>query len=400
MKSTALFSSLLTLTAILSSVAQAKLIRLKLEPSYHKPAVNTFKSLNFLTTSHSAQVHLSEHQEGSHNIPLREYLGLTALINLGTPLQEFRVVIDLTDSNFWVTSSECVQPTCYLTRTYNASKSSTHRNEDKRLFSIPYVTQGIVSQDTLHIGDVQIPRQEFGEAMSFSIVSPGVFGFDGTLGLAYDESKPGASVTGKVSPIRNLYSNPQVDEPVFGLYMSPRRPNAPQGELTIGGLERRRFQGRLNWHNTLYPGQWIIPLKSASFASGNHVNTKRDVIYFDDINALLNTFSYGILFPEEIAQEINERLGFKANKDGLFIRLCEDILELEDVVITIGDKEYWFTSEEYLGRSNQDGTCYTAFQTLKGERDGYNAILGNIFLRKYYTAFDFGRHRVGFALAN
>ncbi|KAK3845988.1 MAG: aspartic peptidase domain-containing protein [Linnemannia gamsii] len=398
MKSSFLVTSLLSLAA---TVSQAKMMRFELYPVEQNIIAHTVKS--FFGDS-SSQTPFSGLHHGTHTVPVKEGLYFrSAKIELGNPPQSFRVSLDMSSSNFYVVSSQCVQFTCYQGRHYNSSQSATHQPIGK-VFTIPAEVQGIVSQDTLYLGGIEVPRQEFGEGLSFPYFSPGVLGFDGRLGLAYDEDTPGSSVTGRVSPIRSLLSNPQVEETVFGLYIASRRVNAPSGELTIGGLERRRFRGDLHWYDVVKPGMWVIPLKGASFARGRRV---KNISFEPEVtHALLNHEYPNIHLGKEAAKIINERLGAvreKANEP--YKRSCDGIDELEDVAITIGSVDYWLTPEEYMVRSGDQLICYSAFDefgpnTIDEETGGYNAILGDVFLRKYYSAYNFGRHRVGLALAN
>lgn len=76
--------------------------------------------------------------------------------------------------------------------------------------------EGVVSTDTLSMGDLTVPHQDFAEALK----EPGLafaFGrFDGILGLGYDT----ISVHHIVPPVYNLIADRQLDEPVFSVYLA------------------------------------------------------------------------------------------------------------------------------------------------------------------------------------
>src|SRR6201986_3013162 len=104
-------------------------------------------------------------------------------ISVGTPPQEFKVVLDTGSSNLWVPSSECGSIACYLHSKYDSSQSSTYKKNGSD-FEIRYGSgelSGFVSQDTFRIGDLEVKGQDFAEATK----EPGLafaFGrFDGIM---------------------------------------------------------------------------------------------------------------------------------------------------------------------------------------------------------------------------
>ena len=108
-------------------------------------------------------------------------------ISLGTPPQDFKVVMDTGRANLWIPGSECGSIACHVHSKYVASLSSTYKNNGTE-FGIRYGTgevSGYISRDTLWIGDLQVNDQLFAEAMKESdlFASPC---FDGILGLGHD----------------------------------------------------------------------------------------------------------------------------------------------------------------------------------------------------------------------
>jgi len=109
-------------------------------------------------------------------------------VGIGTPPQEFKVVLDTGSSNLWVPSSKCTSIACFLHSKYDSSASSTYKQNGSS-FEIRYGSgslSGFVSSDILELAGMEIKDQLFAEATE----EPGLafaFGrFDGILGLGYD----------------------------------------------------------------------------------------------------------------------------------------------------------------------------------------------------------------------
>jgi saccharopepsin len=73
-------------------------------------------------------------------------------------------------------------------RRYKASDSSTYK-ENGTEFAIRYGTgslEGVISNDMLGVGDLEIQNQDFGESVKEPGITFAVAKFDGIFGLGYD----------------------------------------------------------------------------------------------------------------------------------------------------------------------------------------------------------------------
>jgi cathepsin D/cathepsin E len=83
---------------------------------------------------------------------------------------------------------------------------------------------------------------------------------------------------------------------------------------------------------------------------------------------------------------------------------CGNLADLPELAFIIGDQEYKFSPEDYTLRSDHgDGDsqrCKGGFMALDvPEPKGPVWVMGDIFVRKFYTVFDRAQDRIGFALA-
>ncbi len=189
-------------------------------------------------------------------------------IALGTPPQEFKVVLDTGSSNLWVPSSECGSIACYLHNKYDSSSSSTyHKNGSS--FEIRYGSgslSGFVSQDTFQIGDLVVKKQDFTEATS----EPGLafaFGrFDGIMGLGYDT----ISVNKIVPPFYNMLNQGLLDEPVFAFYLGDTNSeDEGESEATFGGIDESRYTGKMTKLPLRRKAYWEVDLDAITFGDAS-----------------------------------------------------------------------------------------------------------------------------------
>mmetsp|Transcript_35089 Transcript_35089/g.34117 ORF Transcript_35089/g.34117 Transcript_35089/m.34117 type:complete len:94 (+) Transcript_35089:234-515(+) len=78
---------------------------------------------------------------------------------------------------------------------------------------------------------------------------------------------------------------------------------------------------------------------------------------------------------------------------------CEGIEELPDVLLWLDNITYTLTPEDYVFKfeDNSGYQCAMGIVAAAFLDDLNYFILGNLFIRKYYTYFDMNHNRVGFA---
>ncbi|CCE62767.1 hypothetical protein TPHA_0D01260 [Tetrapisispora phaffii CBS 4417] len=327
---------------------------------------------------------------GSHNVPLSNYLNAQYYtdISLGTPKQNFKVILDTGSSNLWVPSKDCTSLACYLHSKYDHDESTTYEKNGTK-FTIQYGSgsmDGYISRDTLIIGDdLVIPEQDFAEATS----EPGLafaFGkFDGILGLAYDT----IAVNKVVPPFYNAIKQGILDENKFAFYLGDtNKDNKSGGEATFGGYDKSKFTGDITWLPVRRKAYWEV--KFDSIALGDEVAS------LDGYGAAIDTGTSLITLPSGLAEVINTQIGAKKSWSGQYTIDCDTRDALPDM--TFNFNGYNFTVSPYDYTLEMSGSCISAITPMDfPEPVGPLAIIGDAFLRKYYSIYDLDNNAVGLA---
>lgn len=310
-------------------------------------------------------------------------------VNIGTPAQKFQVIFDTGSSDLWVASSNC-DDSCGRHAKYDASKSSTYVVNGTK-FDIEYGSgpvSGYESQDLLNVGGLVIKDQIFAEVTD----AAGLGGayklgkFDGILGLAF----PILSVNHVPTVFQNLVEEQIVSKGQFGFYLGNSRTDF--GELTLGGYDPLKFTGNLVWEKLRAATYWEINLQNTQVGGVSYIDSTVGA------KAIVDSGTSLLTGPSEVVAKIAKQIGAREVIAGEYFVAC-NYDTLPNIDFTIGGNVYTLTPTDYL---IPDGDiCVLGMMGLDiPEPTGPLYILGDIFMRKYYTVFDYDNKRVGFALAN
>ncbi|KAL9530875.1 Vacuolar protease [Sphaerulina musiva] len=327
--------------------------------------------------------------EAGHPVAVSNFLNAQYFseIAVGTPPQEFKVVLDTGSSNLWVPSSECGSIACYLHSKYNHGDSNTYKQNGSE-FAIRYGSgslEGYVSQDTVQIGDLKIKDQLFAEATS----EPGLafaFGrFDGIMGLGYDT----ISVNGIPPPFYNMIDQGLLDEKVFAFYLSSTD-KGDESEAIFGGVNKDHYTGDMTKIPLRRKAYWEVDLDAITFG--------KQTAEIDATGAILDTGTSLIALPSTLAELLNKEIGAKKSYNGQYTVDCSARDSLPDLTFTLTGHNFTIDSYDYI--LEVQGSCISAFMGFDiPEPAGPLAILGDAFLRKWYSVYDLENNAVGLAKA-
>lgn len=316
-----------------------------------------------------------------------QYFGV---VEIGSPPQSFMVIFDTGSSNLWIPKvgcSHCGLPIIGQKHKFDHDKSTTYA-EDGSDFEIMYGSgsvKGFFSlDDVLLADDLVINAQKFAEVtdagglgLAYSLGK-----FDGILGLGFTT----ISVGGAPTVFENAIKQNKVDQPIFSFYLGDNGP----GELTFGGYDSAKFEGDLQSVKLDAATYWQITLDAVK--AGPYSNDSSD-----KITAIVDSGTSLITGPKKEIAKLAQAVGATPNIMGEYTIDCKKLSEIPDVVFTIGGNEYTVPGEKTVIQAQ--GTCLFVFMGMDFPAPGPQWILGDVFMREYYTVFNYVDKTIAFAKA-
>ena len=240
---------------------------------------------------------------------------------------------------------------------------------------------GFISQDTLRIGDLTIKEQLFGEATAESGLAFAFARFDGIMGLGYES----ISVNHIPPPFYNMVDQNLLDEPVFAFYLTD---TSGESEITFGGVDKSHYSGQIT----------KIPLRRKAYweVSLDAINFFEESAEFDDTGVILDTGTSLIVLPTILAELLNKAIGAKKGFQGQYTIDCDNRESLPDLSFTLSGYNFTLSAHDYI--LEVQGSCISSFTGFDfPEPVGPLAVLGDAFLRKWYSVYDLGNDAIGLA---
>jgi hypothetical protein len=333
-------------------------------------------------------------QDGPASVPIAnlenaQYYGP---ITVGTPGQDFKVIFDTGSSNLWIPADNCTKSSCKTKHKFAASKSSTYI-KDGRNFHIQYGSgpvSGFISIDSVGVGGLTVRGQELAE-----ITDPSGLGaafavgpWDGILGMAWET----ISVDDLPTVFQNMVKQGLVKDQVFSFYLSseaaPPLPPLHKGELLIGGIDASHYTGELMYEPLTSETYWQINMKSLTL-DGKSISTT--------MAAVLDTGTSILAGPTKDVEAIAKMVGAHKFLNGEYTIPCKKVASLPDLEVVIGTKTFTIKPKDYVINDENEICLFGMTGIDIPPPHGPLWILGDIFIRQYYTVFDWGNKQLGFA---
>lgn len=319
-------------------------------------------------------------------------------IGLGSPAQPFKVVFDTGSSNLWVPSKKCYSVACWIHKTYN-SKSSSSYQPDGRPIKIQYgrgSMEGILSTDDLSIAGLTVKQQTFGEATKLPGITFAVAKFDGLFGMGFDT----ISVDHVDTPFKNMIQQKLVPDPVFSFYLNRDQATSPGGEIILGGIDDKYIDGDITYTPVTSEGYWQFKMDGVQMETTSNGSKLSEPVNacMDGCQAIADTGTSLIAGPVADIKQMNEAIGGIPLPGGEYILPSCDFDTLPTIDFKIAGRNFPLKPEQYVLKVSQAGKTMCLSGLFGMDIPNHPLwILGDVFIGPYYSVFDFGKKRVGFA---
>jgi len=327
------------------------------------------------------------------DVPLKDFQDAQYYgpISIGTPPQNFNVVFDTGSSNLWIPSKHCalLNIACRLHSKYDATKSSTYV-KNGTAFAIRYGSgslTGTTSEDTVTLGSVTVPNVLFAEAIQEPGIAFVAARFDGIMGFGY----PQISVNGMTPFFQAALASGAIKEPKFAFSLAKDASASSGGELALGGADPTKYTGNFTYTPITVKGYWQFAASAVTVGGA---------AFSGEIKAIADTGTSLLAIPTATFTSLLTKLGssVKPLAHGEYTVDCSQRSSLPTLSFTIGGKQFDLEGSEYVLQVETE--CLLGIMGIDVPPPrGPLWILGDVFLRKYYTVFDYGNNQIGFATA-
>ncbi|CAI2728323.1 unnamed protein product [Schistosoma spindalis] len=207
--------------------------------------------------------------------------------------------------------------------------------------------------------------------------------YDGIIGM----SSRRISKYGNIPVFPNILQNFPDMDPIFSFYLNQENGTSIGGEMVLGGVNPEYFKGDFEYMPTVLNNIWAVRMSSLII---------KDIEFCNGCTALIDTGTSVILGGREQVTRINSMLGISYHFGGRNVLDCKRIDMLPPIEFIFRKKKYILKPQDYVIKE------YFWFVTLCSSPFDIDDslppnvwILGDVFMRNFYTVFDFGQKRIG-----
>ena len=304
----------------------------------------------------------------------------TVTLNIGTPAQPQKFLLDTGSSDLWTYCSSVVDSG------FNSSKSSTYKFLNNA-FSIQYVKGNIKGdwiQDTVTLGDYVIQKQQLGLVHT----APGneVDEIYGILGVGYTKGESSVGIfygTEYPNLPKSLFLEKKINRISYSLYLDDVE--SKSGSILFGGVDTSKYIGQL----------YTVPITSDRSLQVS-CRYEDDTEYFDTV---LDSGTSLIYVPDAVFNKIKNKLSAELDpENGVY---CLNSIPDSDITfdfsgakVKVPGKELVLSLELLGGKTTKYKYCLPVLPN--SQSSGYN-LLGDAFLRSAYVVYDLSQSEISIA---
>jgi len=340
-------------------------------------------SLFCLLLSIQALHHIPIQKRAKHNLPTyveslvnNHNTRLFGTVHIGNPPQEFQVIFDTGSSNFWVPGHTCQGAGNRKTFKPHLSKSFTPI--DKKI-SLQYGKGGAagnLGKDHVKIAGMNVSNVTFARLTNLNGMGENS-NFDGIIGLSFPDIAAGKVPTF----LELLLEQGLIEDASFSFYMSPN-----SSAVILGGVDPRYHVGPFRYFPVREDGYWNVEVESVRVGHSFFDNQQDS-----DLVVMFDTGTSRIIVGKKMLAFILKETKLKEQ-----ITYSKKVLKtLPTIKIEANEELISIPPEAYMMCDDQ--SCFLGIKTSPGIPSQNLIVLGDIFLKTYYTHFDYGNMRVGIA---
>ncbi|KAK0204685.1 acid protease [Desarmillaria ectypa] len=308
-------------------------------------------------------------------------VGYLATIKMGTPPQDFLLLMDSGSADTWVGGENCQSQAgggCGKHKFLGTTSSSSFKDSNQQ-FQVTYGTgavQGTIVQDNVVVAGLSLNAHTFGVATAETVdFSSDSTPFDGLMGLAQST----LSEQGVKTPVESLAAAGLIDSAITSFKISRLADNLNDGEVTFGALDTSKFDSKtlVTLDNQSKQGFWEGAMDSIT-VSGTDTGLSGRL-------AILDTGTTLIIAPQSDATAVHKLIsGAQSAGQGSFTVPCTTNAS---VALTFGGQKFTIDARDLaftpVDPNNPTGDCVSGIAA--GSVGANNEwLVGDVFLKNAY----------------
>lgn len=288
------------------------------------------------------------------------------------------MLIDTGSANTWVMGSNCKSDSCGIHNLFGSDDSTSLKMTTKS-WKLAYGTgevDGFVASDKVAFANYSLDLG-FGLA---NIASDDFnnYPMDGILGFG----PPQSNELGTDTIMQVLDDQTNLKDNILGVHLQRSADGAKDGQLIIGGMDRSRFNGDLNYLQTVNANSWEIKVDDMILDG--------EACGLTGKTAMIDTGTSYILMPPSDAETLHNKIPGSSHNGELYTVPCGSSTLLQ---VAFNGVKYSISPKDYVGKPAGSGCSSNIIGHQAFGPDQW--ILGDVFLKNVYTVFDFDKDRIG-----
>lgn len=321
-------------------------------------------------------------------------VGYQADVQIGTPPQTFKILMDSGSADFWVGAEGCVSVDgggCG-NKTFLGAQGSSSFADTGDNFQVTYGTGAVAGSkitDNVVLAGLKLNKLEFGVAEQETVEFAGEgVAFDGLMGTAQST----LSNQGVPTAVEKLASEGTIDAAITSYKLGRLADGNNDGEITFGGLDDTKFDAAtlVTVNNVSPVGFWEADMEAVAVNGAN--------VGLQGRKAILDTGTTLILAPAADAEALHQGIeGAQSDGQGGFVVPCTTTAVIS---LSFGGQEFTIDPRDLafapVDLNNPTGDCISGI-SAGNVGDNTEWLVGDTFLKSVYFSHNVDTNQISLA---